>query len=98
MKMSQQASYRLAVYGTLGPGRPNHHQVSMLRGDWTTGFPGLVLGDGEEVRVELLHSEDLPEHWERLDAFEGEGYQRVTATVRTEFGLVEAFIYVLAER
>ena len=28
---------RLAVYGTLGPGRPNHHQLSALRGRWVRG-------------------------------------------------------------
>lgn len=29
---------RLATYGTLGPGKPNHHHVSMIEGSWTTGF------------------------------------------------------------
>jgi gamma-glutamylcyclotransferase (GGCT)/AIG2-like uncharacterized protein YtfP len=28
---------RLATYGTLGPGRPNHHQLSDLPGRWLTG-------------------------------------------------------------
>lgn len=27
----------LAVYGTLAPGRPNHHVVAPLRGEWTQG-------------------------------------------------------------
>ena len=50
---------RLAVYGTLGPGRPNHHHLADLAGEWTTGvvhgrlieagwgaglgYPGIVL-------------------------------------------------------
>ena len=50
---------RLATYGTLGPGRLNHHQLAPLGGRWTTGivhgrlvargwgaaqgFPGLLL-------------------------------------------------------
>ena len=50
---------RLATYGTLGPGKPNHHHVSMIAGNWSTGsvrgflheagwgaelgFPGIVL-------------------------------------------------------
>lgn len=50
---------RLAVYGTLGPGRPNHHQLAGMRGDWSEGvlhghlhesgwgaalgYPGIVL-------------------------------------------------------
>ncbi len=50
---------RLAVYGTLAPGRVNHHQISALAGTWRNGtvkgklfasgwgaaigFPGLIL-------------------------------------------------------
>ena len=29
--------HRLVTYGTLAPGRPNHHQLDGLDGDWTTG-------------------------------------------------------------
>jgi gamma-glutamylcyclotransferase (GGCT)/AIG2-like uncharacterized protein YtfP len=29
--------HRLATYGTLAPGRPNHHQLSHLEGDWRAG-------------------------------------------------------------
>jgi gamma-glutamylcyclotransferase (GGCT)/AIG2-like uncharacterized protein YtfP len=28
---------RLAIYGSLAPGRPNHHEVAGLRGPWITG-------------------------------------------------------------
>ena len=31
------ADRRLAVYGTLAPGRPNHHQLSDLSGRWMSG-------------------------------------------------------------
>lgn len=50
---------RLAVYGTLAPGQPNHHQLSGLAGQWiegtvrghlhpegwgaALGYPGIVL-------------------------------------------------------
>jgi gamma-glutamylcyclotransferase (GGCT)/AIG2-like uncharacterized protein YtfP len=50
---------RLAIYGTLAPGRVNHHQISALAGKWqrgtvkgqlfssgwgaALGFPGLIL-------------------------------------------------------
>ncbi|QNQ11355.1 gamma-glutamylcyclotransferase family protein [Sphingomonas alpina] len=53
--------HRLATYGTLAPGRPNHHQLSHLEGDWRVGkvkgtmvqkgwgaalgYPALVLAD-----------------------------------------------------
>ncbi|MBB3609454.1 gamma-glutamylcyclotransferase family protein [Rhizobium sp. BK602] len=105
---------RLATYGTLAPGRVNHHHLEGLDGIWSRGivrgrllqsgwgaalgFPGLELSDdGAEIDVFLLESTDLPAHWERLDAFEGEGYSRVVATVWTEDGEREAYIYVLAE-
>jgi gamma-glutamylcyclotransferase (GGCT)/AIG2-like uncharacterized protein YtfP len=55
---------RLAVYGTLAPGRPNHGQLAHVAGRWSAGvvhghllhagwgadlgFPGLVLDDGGE--------------------------------------------------
>ncbi|WP_159716006.1 gamma-glutamylcyclotransferase family protein [Geminicoccus flavidas] len=61
------------------------------------GFPGLVLDpSGEEVPVHLFHSPELPDHWPRLDAFEGDGYRRVVAQLETADGPVEAWIYVLA--
>jgi len=54
-----EADIRLATYGTLAPGRANHHQLARLKGQWrkgtvrgrlveagwgaALGFPGLVL-------------------------------------------------------
>jgi gamma-glutamylcyclotransferase (GGCT)/AIG2-like uncharacterized protein YtfP len=32
------AQYRLAVYGTLAPGRENHWMLAPLAGRWLTGF------------------------------------------------------------
>ncbi len=34
---------RLATYGTLRPGRPNHHQLDGLQGRWSPGFVRGVL-------------------------------------------------------
>lgn len=61
------------------------------------GYPGMVLDEeGEEVAGLLFVSEALPEHWGRLDAFEGEDFQRVATTARLEDGTrVDAFVYVL---
>lgn len=55
------ADNRLATYGTLAPGKPNHHHLADLPGEWLTGtvrgilvdkgwgaalgFPALVLRD-----------------------------------------------------
>jgi gamma-glutamylcyclotransferase (GGCT)/AIG2-like uncharacterized protein YtfP len=54
--------HRLATYGTLGPGRPNHEELKGLEGRWLSGhvsgdlvdggwgadygYPGLVLDPG----------------------------------------------------
>lgn len=104
---------RLATYGTLGPGKPNHHHVSMIEGTWTFGtvrgflheegwgavhgFPGILLDQtGPVVAVDVLESDYLAEHLDRLDAFEGPGYQRVFVEVETSEGVLPAYIYELA--
>ena len=109
------ADKRLATYGTLGPGRANHHLLIGLQGEWRSGvvngrlveegwgaalgFPGLILDpSGPGVEVQLFESDDLPARWPILDAFEGEGYQRVVAQVVTPDGVCEASIYVLADK
>jgi len=106
---------RLAVYGTLGPGRSNHHQLNGLSGRWikgtvrgqliqdgwgaALGYPGIVLDDdGSMVDVQLFASSDLPDHWARLDEFEGSGYRRMVTTVITAEGGLSASIYVLTTR
>lgn len=62
------------------------------------GFPGIVLSDdGDAVAVDVLESPTLGDHWQRLDDFEGPGYQRVRTTVETATGPMDAFIYVLAD-
>jgi gamma-glutamylcyclotransferase (GGCT)/AIG2-like uncharacterized protein YtfP len=104
---------RLAIYGTLAPGRVNHHQLATLNGRWqrgtvrgrlteagwgsALGFPGLVLDPvGPLVEVYLFESPDLPDHWTRLDEFEGSGYRRVVTQVSTAEGASTAWIYVVA--
>ena len=60
------------------------------------GFPGLVLDEsGPAVDVQVFESPDLPEHWARLDEFEGPGYRRVVARVSTPDGDLYAQIYVI---
>ena len=62
------------------------------------GYPGLILDEhGAEVAGFLFSSHALAEHWPRLDAFEGEGYERVlTNAIRTDGTTVEAYVYALA--
>ena len=104
---------RLATYGTLRPGEPNHHHLAMIDGEWIAGtvqghltqggwgsalgYPAIVLDEaGPPVRVDVIASPHLDNHWERLDAFEGSAYSRVRADVTTAQGVVESWIYVLA--
>ena len=92
------ADTRLAVYGSLAPGRGNHRELAGLAGEWrdgrvrgwlvesgwgaAQGYPGLRPDpEGPEVDVQVLISPDLPGNWQRLDAFEGEEYERVVVTV-----------------
>lgn len=61
------------------------------------GYPGLVLDpQGPIVEVHLFESPDLPQHWARLDEFEGDGYRRVITQVQTAERDVDTWIYVLA--
>jgi gamma-glutamylcyclotransferase (GGCT)/AIG2-like uncharacterized protein YtfP len=61
------------------------------------GYPGIVLDpDGPTVGVQLFESADLPDHWIRLDEFEGSGYRRTVTVVSTAKGDLQASIYVLA--
>ena len=111
--VSRESMCRLAVYGSLAPGRPNHDLLNGLSGRWIEGtvrgrllqegwgaeigYPGIVLDlDGPTVGVQLFESSDLPDHWTRLDAFEGSGYRRTVTAVSTAAGDLLASIYVLA--
>ncbi|HSV41433.1 MAG TPA: gamma-glutamylcyclotransferase family protein [Nocardioidaceae bacterium] len=61
------------------------------------GYPAIVLDDhGPEVEGFLFTTDGLSQHWDRLDEFEGEGYDRVLTAVRLEGGTsVVAYVYVL---
>ena len=63
------------------------------------GYPGIDLDEsGEEVEGFLFISENLSNHWEMLDNFEGEGYERVITQAKLEDGnVVDTYIYVLGD-
>ena len=86
--------------GLVGRWFAGHVNGMLVHAGWGAGlgYPALVLDpDGSDIRVDVFESVDLPAHWERLDAFEGPGYQRVVTLVRTSTGDVDASIYVLME-
>lgn len=105
---------RLFVYGTLAPGKPNAHVLAGVAGSWepasvrgrlyeegwgaALGYPGVVLGADGVVPGLLFSSAELADHWQRLDDFEGEGYDRVVTPVLTASGSVlDACVYALRE-
>ena len=60
------------------------------------GYPGLILDpSAQPIEVHIFQSLDLPDHWPRLDAFEGAGYRRVITQVRTPDGDLDVSIYVI---
>lgn len=61
------------------------------------GYPGLELDAlGGEIDGFIFTSEKLAEHWQSLDEFEGEAYQRVLSKVTLKDGtIVEANVYIL---
>jgi len=95
---------RLVVYGTLRPGRSNHHLVADLGawepatlwgtvGSWE-GYPILRPGAGAPVPADLVTSSTLAAHLDRLDDFEGPAYRRELVVVETANGAVVAQCYV----
>jgi len=72
---------------------------SLVEAGWGAklGYPALILDpDGALIEVFVFESRALPDHWHRLDAFEGPGYRRIAVDVSTADGPVSASIYVLA--
>lgn len=64
-------------------------------GQWI-GYPGFVIDlAGDEIEVDIFQSVELPAHWDRLDAFEGKAYHRVTITALCGDGPLDVSIYTL---
>lgn len=49
---------------------------------------------GPNIDAQVLLSEQLPEHWPRIDDFEGSAYKRRLITISTSGAIDVAFIYV----
>ena len=84
--------------GLSGDWRPGIVRGWRLEIGWgaAQGYPGLRPDpDGPEVAVQVFTSADLPAHWARLDAFEGDQYARVEIDVDLGGETVTAQIYAL---
>lgn len=84
------------IAGTWSPGSV-HGRLLTLGWGAAMGYTGLVLdASGSPVAGHLFESTDLASHWGRLDAFEGEDYERVLSPVLLADGSVTlAFVYAL---
>ncbi len=89
--------HRLAhLGGTWTTGTLRGHLVETGWGA-ALGFPALKLdAAGDLIEVHVLISQQLPQHWEWLDAFEGAEYRRSEVRVETADGPVPAWIYLAA--
>jgi gamma-glutamylcyclotransferase (GGCT)/AIG2-like uncharacterized protein YtfP len=98
-------THRLAVYGTLAPGEPNHSVLSDLSGTWQEGLVqgNLTDQDGlrsfrwtlgaEKTKVNVFSSNDLESSFPKLDRFEEKRYHRILVPVETPLGILIANIY-----
>ncbi len=61
------------------------------------GYPGLDLDEhGQTIEGLVFSSEELADHWARLDQFEGDAYRRISTAVRLANGeSVQAYLYAL---
>ncbi|MDW3193755.1 MAG: gamma-glutamylcyclotransferase [Cytophagales bacterium] len=64
----------------------------------TLGYPALVIDpEGDVVMGHVFSSDNLPDHWQELDDFEGEGYLRVLTEVTLNDGsILQAYFYSLS--
>ena len=80
-------------------GSPLRFKGTLLQKGWgaAVGYPGIVLDElGGEVHGFIFSSEELSEHWTRLDDFEGDGYERVVTSSELRDGtVVKTHIYAL---
>ena len=60
------------------------------------GYPAIELDPNAElVPGHVFESENLPDHWDELDAFEGNEYERVLTMVELpDRTLIDAYVYV----
>ncbi len=85
--------------GVSGIWKPATVKGTLLPEGWgaDVGYPGIVLDErAGKVHGFIFSSDELSAHWARLDAFEGDGYERVLTVAELEDGMVvTAHIYAL---
>ena len=83
-----------------GTWEPATVRGTLLQEGWgaAQGYPGIILEEnGADVDGFILTSDKLSEHWDRLDDFEGDGYERiVTEAILADGTVVQVQIYALS--
>lgn len=78
--------------GLRGAWRPGWVTGALAHAGWgaAIGYPALCWSPDADTRVpaQLFTSPDLPDHWSRLDAFEGDEYCRILAPIFDDGGLL----------
>lgn len=78
---------------------PAYMHGVLLPNGWgaAEGYPAIIPSDqGQVVTGYLFRSENLPEHWQALDDFEGDGYVRTQVMVTMADGSPQmAWVYAL---
>lgn len=84
-----------------GEWQPAVIKGTLVEAGWGAGmgYPGLVIDEqGGDVHGQVFTSASLSAHWAELDAFEGEDYDRVLASVTLLSGeQLPAHVYVLKD-
>lgn len=82
-----------------GTWTPASTKGTLLKEGWGAdlGYPGIIPDEAAGiVRGHLFQSENLQHHWNRLDEFEGEEYERVVITVTLADGTTtKAYVYAI---
>ncbi len=62
------------------------------------GFKPVNVSEQEEIEVFVLFSDELADHWQRLDDFEGDGYKRTAVQYKLDSGEIGVgYIYAINE-
>ncbi|PVZ70227.1 gamma-glutamylcyclotransferase family protein [Pelagibaculum spongiae] len=102
----------LVVYASLAPGAVNQHILEPLDGSWSKAtvvgelvenkvdnhWAAMCLKteQGTDIEVQLFTCDQLAEHWNEIDAFEGDSYRRLLTPITLQDGsCLLANIYTL---
>ena len=84
-----------------GDWHEGHVYGTLIEAGWGAdlGYPGISLNrHGDKISGFIFSSDNLHNHWQMLDEFEGEGYRRVeTDATLIDGTVVKAYIYALRE-